>query len=188
MVVIVVFERPYNQYIRKNYPCIFRDAFLIVASGARVAWYDTGPTEVFASRNVDEYELDGGAFQFVVLNTTPEEDEIILRTCDACCQCHIEYSLLDQFLRGVPFWTPADCSLFHSQKMYGAQSVVLILRECLSQTNPLLPVLMALNSRTISAMKLKTELSVFSQPIPADRVRQLFGTCRADAVSRPSRV
>jgi len=188
MVVIVAFERPGIQYFRTHFPGIYRDAFLIVASGSRVTCYHADPTECFRSRGVRDLNLDDASFDLFVLDTSPDEDETILRTCDACCECRIRYSLWDQYLRGVPFWYPTDISLFEARQMYGAQSVVLILRECLSQENPLLPVMLAINSRTISPRVLQKELSQFSFAIPAKSADRLLSVCRADAVRDPSRV
>lgn len=188
MVVIVAFERPSIPFFRKHFPNVYRDAFLIVGSGTRVAWFDTEPKELFHSRRVNDLEMDNGIFDFVALKTSPDEDVKILRACDACCECRIQYNLLDQFLRSVPFWNPIDCSLYDTRQMYGAQSVVLILRECLSEPNPLRPVMLAINSRSIEPRRLKKDLSDFGYAIPASYVQGSLSACRAGAVSGTFRV
>jgi hypothetical protein len=72
--------------------------------------------------------------------------------------------------------------------MYSTQSIVLILRECLKQENPLLAVMLAINSRTITGRALKNELCDFSHEVSAAQVQRLLGTCRAPALCESVRV
>lgn len=77
-------------------------------------------------------------FTLLALFTSPEEDLKILQTCEACVTCKIKYNTKDMLLHPIPFRTPEERCLAHSPSLYCAQSMVLILRECLESDNPLL--------------------------------------------------
>lgn len=183
MVVIVVFERPPNRVLRTYFPGIYKHSSMIVASGSRVTWYDAQPDQFFHSKNVNDQQLNDEIYDFVVLDTSPDEDEDIILTCDACCECRIRYNQWDPLLWGIPFWYPVDCGLADSRHMNGTQSVVLILRECLSMQNPLLPILLAINSRTISPRNLKKELDTVSLTIPSTSTKRLLDAYRSGTAS-----
>lgn len=175
MVVMVAFERPSSEFFREYFPGVYKHASLIVISGSRVTWYDALLDQGFHSKSANDLALDDDNYDFVVLDTSQDEDESIIRTCDACCECRIQYTRWDQYMRNMPFWYPVDCSLFETRQMYATQSVVLILRECLSAQNPLLLAMLAINSRTISPTALKKELDDLAHTIPTSSAKRLLG-------------
>lgn len=185
MVVLIAFERPPVQFLRRHFPGLYCHSSLIVMHGGRAAWYDIEPYQVYHRKSAHDLALDDEMYDYIMLDTTPDEDDQIMRTCDACCECRIQYNQWDQYMRGTPFWSPMDFSLFEGRPLYSAQSIVLILRESLNEQNPVLTAVKAINSRVISGSGLKNELCDFSHTIPASGVGRLLNACRAGALCEP---
>jgi hypothetical protein len=101
---------------------------------------------------------------FLLIASTQEEHDLVLRTCRACVTAKIGYNYHDVMLMNVPFRTPDEKDLFKVQTLHDAQAAILILRECLGKDNPALPVVKALHSRTTMCCQLYVGLAPVCPP------------------------
>ena len=76
------------------------------------------------------------------------ECDRLLQTCRACVTAKKRYNFRDILLYNVPFREPMELSLFKTETLHDTQAVILVLRECLDATNPLLRALNTVHSRT----------------------------------------
>jgi hypothetical protein len=90
------------------------------------------------------------------LQLTVNEDEMtrISKTCEACVETKKPYNTRDMALTVIPFRNPTEIDIFNTQSLFCSQSIVLILRSCLEETNPLMEQLNSVNSRTITPSQL----------------------------------
>lgn len=91
---------------------------------------------------------------FMLMSTTDEEADRIMRTCRGCVRAKKLFNLRDWVLYHVPFREPAEITLFEARTLNDTQSVILVLRECLSTQNDLFQTLSSLHSRTTTASAL----------------------------------
>ncbi len=88
-----------------------------------------------------------------------EDDYCIFQTCEACVESKIKHNLKDVLMASLPLRCPCEKTLFQCYNLYCSQSVVLILRECLTPENPLVPVLLGCHSRQVTATSLYNTIS-----------------------------
>lgn len=113
-----------------------------------------------ASLKTSEVRLLRTRHDFLHVTNAPEEHDRILRTCRACVQTRLRYNYHDVLLLNVPFRTPMEKGLFEVKTLHDAQAAILVLRECLDASNPLLAVVQALHSRTTMCCQLYDALAV----------------------------
>lgn len=136
----------------------------------------------------EHLNLTDEACDFMTLPTGPLEDDMIMRTCDACCQSHIKYNLRDSILSVVaPFMCGTDTDLFHSPTLHAPQAVVLILRECLDPDNPVLKAMQGFNSRTFTSRQLGQRLCGIGTYVLQSSVARLMSNQAAVAGGAGSR-
>jgi hypothetical protein len=118
-------------------------------------------------------------FTFLSLSTSPDEELKILKTCEACVSCKIKYNTRDMLLHAFPFRNPEERGLMQAPSLYCAQSMVLILRECLESVNPLLRQIdpSNLHSRTVTPSSLYELIHPLCLLIPSGHVLCLGPRC-----------
>lgn len=98
---------------------------------------------------------------FMKISVSAEEGDKILALCRACVRAKKRYNYHDVMLSNVPFRNPTDKTIFETNTLHDAQAVVLILRDCLDETNPLFAIIRPLNSRLITPSALFTTLEPY---------------------------
>jgi hypothetical protein len=115
-----------------------------------------------ASLKTSEVRLLRTRHDFFHVTSAPEEHDRILRTCRACVRTKLGYNYHDVLLFNVPFRAPIEKTLFEVRTVHDAQAAILILRECLDASNPVLAVVKALHSRTTMCYQLFDALAPLS--------------------------
>ena len=117
-----------------------------------------------SSLPASEVRLMRTRHDFFHVTSSPEEHDRVLRTCRACVRAKLRYNYHDVFLFNVPFRSPIDKGLFEVETLHDAQAAILILRECLDASNPVLCVVKALHSRTTMCCQLYDALVPLQPP------------------------
>lgn len=120
---------------------------------------------------------------FLYVPVTPDEEHRIQQTCDACVVSRKGYNYRDVILHGVPFRQPEERSIFQTSQLYCAQSVVLILRECLVSTHHLARILWGFHSRMVTPNTLYEEIAQFCVVMGASTI--LCGICPVNRQEDP---
>ena len=102
---------------------------------------------------------------FLLLSVDEEEQQRLKSTCVALAATQKPYNLKDELLRYVPFINQIEMSIFEAKTLNNPQALVLLLRECLSRTNPLRLGLEGLHSRQTFAETLFDRLSPHCLPV-----------------------
>ena len=102
---------------------------------------------------------------FLLLSLDEEEQQRLKATCVALAATHKPYNSKDELLMYVPFINPVEMSIFEAKTLNNPQAVVLLLRECLSRTNPLRLGLEGLHSRQTFVETLFDRLSPHCLPV-----------------------
>jgi len=180
MVLVLCFFR--HCLLKRVLGAAYTHVEILVASGARSTAYAASPGGVFASMDPGELELTDENYSFLALPTSLSEDDMVMRTCDACSQSYIPYNRWDTALSSVlpARWT-SEVDLFHAPTLHAAQAVVLVLRECLDPGNPVLRALQGVNSRSANARQLTARLSNVSYVVNHCSVGKLMGGARLPA-------
>jgi hypothetical protein len=159
MVLILAFEKFASERLRRILPGRYVHVELIVAYRERMCAYSTHVQGFFEGVNPELLDLSDEGFDFLMIPSTPWEDECILRTCDACSGSRLRYNMWDALLSSLPFRSPKDTHLFQADSLFSSQAVVLVLRECLRGDHPMYDTLQGVNSRTTGPTRLyKTAL------------------------------
>jgi hypothetical protein len=142
----------------------FASLFVVLGSGRMVmfsATLDVGFFEEFPASvsTPAKWAWLNKTYDFLRLGVTPEEGDLILRTCRGCVRARKRYNLRDLLLKNVPFREPEELALFDTHSLNDTQSVILILRECLPLDNPVAVQVRGLHSRLASASALFEVLS-----------------------------
>lgn len=104
--------------------------------------------------------------ELLLLPTALDEAETLLATCDACARARIPFNLRDLLAVHVsPFFDLPDHSLFDAPTLNHAQSIILILRECLHKDHVIQPVVKGLHSRQTLLETLYFQLMPYTRPI-----------------------
>jgi hypothetical protein len=86
---------------------------------------------------------------YLELKMNEEEEHKLLRTCETFSGLNIPYNLKDCLIYNAALlWNPDEIDLFSVKKLADVQAVILILRECLVPTHPIVDAVKGLNSRT----------------------------------------
>lgn len=84
---------------------------------------------------------------FLLISLDEEEKRKLRATCEACALVKKPFNFLDVVLMYMPFANPKELSIEEAPTLNNAQAMVLFLRECLNQDNPLRRALEGLHSR-----------------------------------------
>ena len=120
---------------------------------------------VFSESYVSKLRECGIVIEFLLLSIDEEETRKMRATCEACVQTHKPFNLNDVMLMHVPFREPEEISIFDAQTLNNTQAMILILRECLNQDNPLRVGLEGLNSRKAFMASLYDRLAPYTLPV-----------------------
>jgi hypothetical protein len=174
MVLVLCFFK--HRYWQRVFKSAYMHVEMLVAAGPRSMAFSISPGGVFSGMEPEQLDITDEHYDFAVLPTSPLEDDMILRTCEACSQSFIRYNAWDTALSSLlPAGFAADVDLYHAPTLHAAQAVVLVLRECLDPGNPVLRPLQAMNSRAINAAQLARRLRDVSQPVNESSVGKLIG-------------
>lgn len=138
---------------------------LIVSERDKAVCYSTYLGGHYSSMPGDELGMSDNTFDYLMLQTSQAEDDLIARTCAACAQSRIPYNTRDMVLSTIPFRCPKDSGLFQAGSLYCAQSVILVLRECLESDSDFYRAIIGINSRTITPSQLYSVLLPFALPV-----------------------
>ena len=121
---------------------------------------------------VFESEMDYQDQTHDFLHVQVQEEELlkISKTCEACVETKIPYNTRDMVLSIFPFRNPTESDIFHTNTLFCSQSIVLILRSCLDQNNPIIETLSTVNSRTITPSQLYNLLSTCCRQASTNQV------------------
>lgn len=139
--------------------------------------FGTGYDQMYFSRvgplNPVEYE----ALELLLLAVSDAEAERLFNTCEACARVRILFNLTDLVLfYASVFRDMKDTPLFECKLLNHAQSVILMLRECLDVDNVLRVVLLDVHSRQTLPETLYERLAVYCRPLTVSGVS---GMCSA---------
>lgn len=180
MVLVLCFFR--HGVVKRVLGAAYAHVEILVASGARSTAYAASPGGVFSCLDPTDLGLTDEHYTFLALPTTLSEDDMVMRTCDACSQSYIPYNRWDTALTTLlpARWT-SEVDLFHAPTLHAAQAVVLILRECLDQGSPILRALQGVNSRSVKAAQLAVHLRGVGYVVNHESVGNLMGGARLPA-------
>ena len=119
----------------------------------------------FSESFISKCREGGAAIEFLMLSIDEEETRKIRATCEAFAKTHKPFNMKDVLLIHVPFREPVEISIFDAQTLNNTQAVILILRECLNQDNPLRVGLDGLNSRKTFMSDLYDRLAPYTLPV-----------------------
>ena len=85
---------------------------------------------------------------YLDLKVSAEEQHKLRRTCETFATLHIPYNLKDSLIYFTFLCAPDKIGLFDVQKIADVQAMILILRECLLPTHPVIHAMKGLNSRS----------------------------------------
>ena len=159
-VAVHMVERPLKALLELLSGPYIRVDVLVITSGMNVV-YSIPNGGVFSREKLDITSFSDETHDFLMVPCSLEEDYCILQTCEACVESKIKHNLKDVLMAGLPFRYPCDKTLFQCHHLYCSQSVVLILRECLSPENPLVAVLLGCHSRQVTATSLFNTISTY---------------------------
>lgn len=151
-------EKPLKAFLELLSGPYMRVDILVIASGLNTV-YSIPNGGVFCRERLSATSFSDQTHDFLMVPCSLEEDYCIWQTCEACVESKIKHNLKDVLMAGLPFRWPHEKPLFQCYHLYCSQSVVLILRECLSPDNPLVAVLMACHSRQVTATSLYNTIS-----------------------------
>lgn len=103
-----------------------------------------------------------------------EEGQKLMRTCETFALVGIPYNLLDCILYVVPIRVPEERPLFQAQKLSDVQGTILMLRECLPSSHPVLDAMKSLNSRQTLASTLFDTLLPVTQRLTWGEMHRLL--------------
>lgn len=113
--------------------------------------------------------------ELLLLTVSSDEAEKLLATCEACARVRIPFNLTDLILFYASIFRDLkERSLFDSPTLNHAQSVILILRECLETDNVLRVVVTGLHSRATLPDTLYQHLLPYTRPL---LVSSVTGSC-----------
>jgi hypothetical protein len=130
-----------------------------------IEMYGTGYGETFNCMRDVDYQSWPGLLDFLLLPIDAEEAERLRQTCDACAKSNIQFNAVDLLLIHVPFRDVEDTSLFSSTTLNNAQSVILIMRECLKADNPLKTLFLNLHSKLTFVETIYDHVRPHTQPV-----------------------
>ncbi len=134
-------------------PYLRVDLLVLARDGANLM-YSMPAGGVFCKTSVDHTSITDTTHEFLLVPSSEEEEIMIHKTCEACVTSKIKYNLRDVMLSSLPFRDPQEKTLFQASQLYCAQSIVLILRECLNPDNVMARCLQTFHSRTVTASTL----------------------------------
>jgi hypothetical protein len=173
VLVLCVFK---HGYLQRRFGAAYLHVELLVAAGPRSMAFSVSPGGVFSGMEPDQLDLTDDHYEFLALPTSPQEDDMILRTCEACSQSHIPYNAWDTALSTLlPARWARDVDLFHAPSLHAAQAVILILRECLDPASPVLETLQGVCSRSTNAIQLARRLRKASSSVNQPSVWKMIG-------------
>lgn len=132
---------------------------IIVYSSTDSSMYHIPTGGTFRKSTLHSTCLSDDTHDLLYVALTDDEEQKIRQTCEACVASKKSYNFRDVLLQGVPFRQPEERTIFQATQLYCAQSVVLILRECLSSSNHLTRVLWGVHSRTVTPNTLYEEIA-----------------------------
>jgi hypothetical protein len=130
-----------------------------------VTWFGTRVGMVYsqATKELDQKTLE--TLEFLLLSVEDEEVERLYKTCEACAKSKIPFNLYDLLLIHVPFRDIQDIPLFEVRTLNNAQSIILILRECLLPEHPIRAAISELHSRQTFVETLHEILKPLTIPV-----------------------
>ena len=94
-------------------------------------------------------------YHYGVLPMSPEEEDKIVYTCEACAFMKLGQTAWDRLWQGTPFDDTCEQTLFTAKSVRATELIVLVLRTCLDPSNPAFPVVAACSSRTVTPDELR---------------------------------
>jgi hypothetical protein len=164
MAILLCFEKgpetgipPFNNVMKSLVGLLagpFVHTEMLIVTPSESTCYSIHVGGVFLKAPLDPAVMSDQNYLFLMLPASDEEEYKIQQTCEACVTCQKRYNTKDMFLACMPFRSPEERSLLQTTHLYCAQSITLILRECLDQDHFLFPVLRSFHSRTVTPSEL----------------------------------
>lgn len=168
MKVLLYFVTERQREIRPVYVLYgrFSRAGFLFVKDKRLIQFGTTSGRVFEQlQGLHDAALEEEDVELLLLSMSEEEAHRILRTCEACASSKIPFNLRDLVLMYLPLRNVRDTPLFEVETLNHAQSIILILRECLEKDHELQPVLAGLHSRQTFVETLYQHLLPYAQPL-----------------------
>ena len=148
----------------------YTEGGLLFVGNSNIEGFFTIPGHEYAMRVFSESYVSnlgkcGIVIDFLMLSIDEEETRKIRATCEACVQTHKPFNMKDVLLMHVPFQEPEEISIYDAQTLNNTQAMILILRECLNQDNPLRVGLEGMNSRKTFMASLYDRLAPYTLPV-----------------------
>ena len=114
-------------------------------------------------------------YAYLELHVSEEDEDRLFRTCETFAGLRVPYNLRDGMMYGTFQSNPAEIDLFGVRKLADVQAAILLLRQCLLPTHPIVDAVKGLNSRTCTADTLFDALvPVAAQSVHAEDAASLF--------------
>ena len=130
----------------------YKECGFIFEEGVELQAFFTLPNHTyhkteFSMGLVSKWKEEGLTLDCLLLDLDMEEMRKVRATCEACAQSVKPFNLYDVVMMLVPFWVPEEIPLYEAKTLNNTQALILILRECLNEENPLRKALEGMNSR-----------------------------------------
>jgi hypothetical protein len=147
---------------------------LLVTTPTNNTVYNVPTGGFFSKSELDPATVSDETHDFLLVPVTDEEEQRIIQTCEACVISKKGYNFKDVILQGVPFRQPEETTIFHAPTLYCAQSVVLILRECMPKCDHVCHILWELHSRTVTPNSLYEAISRYCVVVIETSLKRVY--------------